>query len=164
MGIYNKMTNLEGELDDALAQAANRVVNAVKPLETKPKPPIKANNIDQLIADEGGPGALEAVKGALFESITNAVIGGAMNDSRGRLDIAFNDENRPPLEAIFGINKKYNFSEARDYYGIAQVYDYFIAEQRKLLEEILAIYESNELVYGMYTENVIKMKLKELGQ
>ena len=36
MGIYNKMTNLESELDDALAQAANRVVKAVKPLETKP--------------------------------------------------------------------------------------------------------------------------------
>jgi len=111
MGKYSKMTQLEEKLDNSLARAANKVVTSVAPLETLPRAPITANNIDQLIADEGGAGALEAVKGALFESITNAVIGGVKNDSRGRLDIAFNRTNTEPLNAIFGINKRYKFGD-----------------------------------------------------
>jgi TP901 family phage tail tape measure protein len=111
MGKYSKMTQLEEKLDNSLAKAANKVVTSVAPLQTMPRAPITASNIDQLIADEGGAGALEAVKGALFESITNAVIGGVKNDSRGRLDIAFNRTNTEPLSAIFGINKKYKFGD-----------------------------------------------------
>jgi TP901 family phage tail tape measure protein len=111
MGQYGKMTQLEKKLDDSLAAAANKVVTAVHPLMTEPRPKITAGNLDRLIADEGGAGALEAVKGALFESITNAVIDGVKNDSRGNLDIAFNSRNRGPLNAIFGVGKSYRYGD-----------------------------------------------------
>ena len=102
MGKYGKFTDLENQLDSELAAAANRVVSRVHPdIKTNPPPPITSANIENLIRDEGGPGALEALKGALFESITNAVIGGVKGEGRGTLDIRFSPKNRPAFDTIF---------------------------------------------------------------
>ena len=51
---------------------------------------------------EGGAGAFGAMRGALFETIISAVIGGAANDGGGTLDVKF-DNNRDILERIFGL-------------------------------------------------------------
>ena len=114
MGKYGKFTNLEAQLDSELAKAANKVVQAVHPdIKTTPPPPITSANIENLIRDEGGPGALEALKGALFESITNAVIGGVKGDGRGTLDIRFTGKNRPAFQSIFGrgLTNKYGVGD-----------------------------------------------------
>jgi len=110
-GTLNKFTNLENEIDESLAGAANKVVNFLSDdINLKPSP-VTAGNLDALISSEGGPGAIGALKGAMFESILNAVIDASKFDSaasrerRGQLDIDFKP-NRDLLEKIFGLPKK----------------------------------------------------------
>ena len=103
-GDYEKFTGLEKEIDKSLAGAANKVVKFLSDdINLKPSP-VTASNLDSLISSEGGPGAIGALKGAMFESITNAVIDAQKTEKQGSLDIDFRP-NRKLLEIIFGLPK-----------------------------------------------------------
>jgi hypothetical protein len=127
LGSYGKMTKLESLLDDSLAAAANRVVQSVAPINVNPST-VNASNIDELIKDEGGAGALEAVKGALFESITNAVLEGQSGtDKKGKLDIQFVKRNKAPLSTIFGLPQGHGYKFA-DYKASINSKDKFVRQ------------------------------------
>ena len=105
---FRKFVGLEKEIKDSLAGAANNVAkNLAADIMLKPSP-VTANNITELIKDEGGAGAIGAIQGAFFESITNAVIQAQKVDKseRGTLDFSLNPgNNRKYLEKIFNLPK-----------------------------------------------------------
>jgi TP901 family phage tail tape measure protein len=110
-GRFKTLLTLDGDIEKALARGVNGIFTKFRrkagPNAFKTSPnKITASNIKEQM-EKGGPGALGAIKGATFEALMTAIVGGLSQDSDGgQLDIDFSKDEGDILDKIFGITGK----------------------------------------------------------
>jgi len=116
-GRLKTLLTLDGDIEKALARGINSIFTKFRkkagPNAFKTKPGrITASNIKEQM-EKGGPGALGAVKGATFEALMRAIVGGvSQNAKEGQLDVDFSKDEGNILDVIFGIqNKNFKFGD-----------------------------------------------------
>ncbi len=116
-GRFKTLLTLDGDIEKALARGVNSIFTKFRkkagPNAFKTKPGrITASNIKEQM-EKGGPGALGAVKGATFEALMRAIVGGvSQNAKEGQLDVDFSKDEGNILDVIFGIqNKNFRFGD-----------------------------------------------------
>ena len=108
---FKILLNLDRNIEKALATGVNGIFTKFREkaganaFKTEPNK-ITADNIKEQM-EKGGPGALGAIKGATFEALMKAIVGGVAQDSdEGQLDIDFSKDQDDILDKIFGISGK----------------------------------------------------------
>jgi TP901 family phage tail tape measure protein len=103
---FKKLSNIDQEMNEALAIAASRILESVSPdIKTIPASLTK-ENIGQYL-EAGGAGALGSIRGALFESVINIITSSIKDTKQGTLDLSFDaGNNRAALEELFGVEGK----------------------------------------------------------
>jgi len=116
-GRFKTLLTLDGDIEKALAKGVNSIFTKFRkkagPNAFKTSPnKITASNIKEQM-EKGGPGALGAVKGATFEALMRAIVGGvSQNAKEGQLDVDFSKDEGNILDVIFGIqNKNFKFGD-----------------------------------------------------
>tara|TARA_B100000900_G_scaffold375510_1_gene357654 strand:- start:70420 stop:77484 length:7065 start_codon:yes stop_codon:yes gene_type:complete len=110
-GRFKTLLTLDGDIEKALARGVNGIFTKFRkkagPKAFKVEPnKITSDNI-KTIMEKGGPGALGAIKGATFEALMRAIVGGVSQDAKeGELDIDFSKDEGNILDVIFGIQGK----------------------------------------------------------
>ena len=117
---FQKLLKLDSIMDESLANAANFVLQQVKPNIHPDPESVNSSNIKNLINAAGGAGALGSIRGALFEAVTNSIVKGISKESvepggDNTLDVAFDGKKRKTLEQIFGLpNNHYDFGDYKN--------------------------------------------------
>src|SRR6056300_656380 len=107
---FSKLLTLDEDIQKAIAKGVNTVFSDFKDasgnpnvFKTKPNQ-ITASNVKDIM-EKGGPGALGAIKGATFEALMQAIVGGVAQKG-GELDVDFSKDKGNILDLIFGIEGK----------------------------------------------------------
>jgi len=107
---FSKLLTLDEDIQKAIATGVNTVFSDFKDasghpnvFKTEPKQ-ITASNVKDIM-EKGGPGALGAIKGATFEALMQAIVGGVAQEG-GELDVDFSKDKGNILDLIFGIESK----------------------------------------------------------
>ena len=112
---FANLVGIDGELEEAMAKAINRIIGNVYPsIKTSPTPPISPKAAKEKFLQEGGAGAFGSFRGAMFEAIIEMIVGGSRADNPGTLDVAFNSANTAALNEIFGLPRKYSFGDYKN--------------------------------------------------
>lgn len=101
-----RISNIQNELDNALIGAAQQVANNILPAETNPAlNNLAAGNMSKFLKG-GGEGAVDALKGAFFESTLSAVVKGITEQGGNNLtlDIDLPEGGSKLLDEVFGID------------------------------------------------------------
>ena len=107
---FSKLLTLDEDIQKAIATGVNTVFSDFKDasgnpnvFKTEPNQ-ITASNVKKIM-EKGGPGALGAIKGATFEALMQAIVGGVAQKG-GELDVDFSRDKGDILDLIFGIEGK----------------------------------------------------------
>ena len=107
---FKKLLTLDEDIEKAIAKGVNTVFGDFKDasgnpnvFKTEPNQ-ITASNVKKIM-EKGGPGALGAIKGATFEALMQAIVGG-VSQKGGELDVDFSRDKGNILDLIFGIEGK----------------------------------------------------------
>jgi hypothetical protein len=116
---FNKLLTLDEDIQLALAKGINTVFSDFKDASGNPSifktnpAQITASNVEEIM-EKGGPGALGAIKGATFEALMQAIVGG-VNQKEGQLDVDFSRDKGNILDLIFGIEgKNFKFGDFKN--------------------------------------------------
>ncbi|MHA2052006.1 MAG: hypothetical protein ACW99F_00290 [Candidatus Hodarchaeales archaeon] len=106
-----QLSNIDGEITEALSDAGKRILSNLIPFKTDPSASqVGAGNIKSVL-QAGGAGAAESLKGAFFEAIISAVVGGARKGgttSTLDIDLPKSSKNLGLLREIFGVTANFN--------------------------------------------------------
>ena len=116
---FKKLLTLDEDIENAIAKGVNTVFGDFKDasgnpnvFKTEPNQ-ITASNVKKIM-EKGGPGALGAIKGATFEALMQAIVGG-VSQKEGELDVDFSRDKGNILDLIFGIDgKNFKFGDFKN--------------------------------------------------
>jgi TP901 family phage tail tape measure protein len=120
---FKKLLTLDEDIENAIAKGVNTVFGDFKDasgnpniFKTEPNQ-ITASNVKKTM-EKGGPGALGAIKGATFEALMQAIVGG-VSQKGGELDVDFSRDKKDILDLIFGIEgKNFKFGDFKNNIGL----------------------------------------------
>jgi TP901 family phage tail tape measure protein len=104
-------------LDDSLVSAANKVFRSYSPAIGKT--PANKERIEKEFLMEGGQGAMEAFKGALFEGLVNRLIGQNLDKKGNTLDVFLDAGGASGKRAkdLFGVDRAVQFADVKSNSG-----------------------------------------------
>tara|TARA_R110002020_G_scaffold7330_4_gene30852 strand:+ start:5138 stop:12028 length:6891 start_codon:yes stop_codon:yes gene_type:complete len=120
---FKKLLTLDEDIQEAIAKGVNTVFGDFKDasgnpnvFKTEPNQ-ITGSNVKKIM-EKGGPGALGAIKGATFEALMQAIVGG-VSQKKGQLDVDFSRDKGNILDLIFGIEgKNFKFGDFKNNLGL----------------------------------------------
>ena len=106
--------SIEKILDEALVNAATQVIRSYDPALTGQ--PVNKQAVETEFLREGGAGAMESFKGALFEALVQRIIGNPIEKGKDRtttLDVNFSGSSGKKAANFFGIKLPPKFGDVK---------------------------------------------------